>query len=65
MRPVDIVLIAVIAVVLVIAVIIAVKRKKTSPCCSGNCAECIRKYGAGKECFELKRNNSGFSDSSE
>ena len=47
MRPVDYILIAVIAAVLVAAVILAVRRKKTSPCCSGNCAECIKKHGAG------------------
>ena len=47
MRPVDYILIAVIAAVLVAAVILAVRRKKTSPCCSGNCAECIKKHGVG------------------
>ena len=47
MRPVDYILIAVIAAVLIVAVILAVRRKKTSPCCNGNCAECIKKHGAG------------------
>ncbi len=46
MRPVDIILTAVIAAVLVLAVILAVRRKKTSPCC-GNCAECMKRKGAG------------------
>ncbi|MBR5968016.1 MAG: FeoB-associated Cys-rich membrane protein [Lachnospiraceae bacterium] len=45
MRPIDIILIAVIAAVLVFAVVLAVRRKKTSPCC-GNCAECMKKQGA-------------------
>lgn len=47
MRPVDIILIAVIAAVLVAAVVLAVRRRKTSPCCSGNCTECMKKHGAG------------------
>ena len=47
MNPVDIILIAVIAIVLVLAVVLAVRRKKTSPCCSGNCTECARKNGTG------------------
>ncbi|MBR3340397.1 MAG: FeoB-associated Cys-rich membrane protein [Clostridiales bacterium] len=47
MNPADIILIAVIAIVLVLAVVLAVRRKKTSPCCSGNCAECVRKNGIG------------------
>ena len=46
MKPVDIILIAVIAVVLTGAVILAVRRKKTGSCC-GNCAECMKKKGAG------------------
>ena len=46
MNPVDIILIAVIAVVLTGAVILAVRRKKTSPCC-GNCAECMKRKSAG------------------
>ena len=46
MRPVDIILIAVIAAVLTGAVILAIRRKKTSPCC-GNCAECMKKGGCG------------------
>ena len=46
MRPVDIILIAVIAIVLVAAAVLAVRRRKTSPCC-GNCAECMKKHGAG------------------
>ena len=45
MRPVDLILIAVIAAALAGAVLLAVKRKKTSPCC-GNCAECMKKHGA-------------------
>lgn len=44
MRPVDFILIAVIAAVIVFAVILAVRRKKTSPCC-GNCAECMKRKG--------------------
>jgi hypothetical protein len=46
MRPVDFILIAVIAAVLTGAVILAVRPKKTSPCC-GNCAECMKKNGMG------------------
>ena len=46
MRPIDFILIAVIAGALVGAVILAIKRKKTSPCC-GNCAECMKKHGVG------------------
>ena len=46
MRPIDFILIAVIAGALVGAVILAIKHKKTSPCC-GNCAECMKKHGVG------------------
>ena len=46
MRPVDYILLAVIAAVLVGEVVLAVRRKKTSPCC-GNCAECMKKHGVG------------------
>ena len=46
MRPVDFILIAVIAAALAGAVLLAVRRKKTSPCC-GNCAECMKKHGVG------------------
>ena len=46
MRPIDIILIAVIGAVLVGAVLLAIKHKKTSPCC-GNCAECMKKHGVG------------------
>lgn len=46
MRPVDIILIAVIACVLAGAVILAVRRRKTGTCC-GNCAECMKKGGCG------------------
>lgn len=49
MRPIDFILIAVIAGALVGAVILAIKRKKTSPCC-GNCAECMKKHGVGSCC---------------
>lgn len=45
MRPVDIVLIIVLAAVLAGAVVLAVRRKKTRPCC-GNCAECMKKRNA-------------------
>ena len=44
MRPVDIILTAVIAAVLVAAFILAFRRKKTSSCC-GNCAECAKRRG--------------------
>lgn len=46
MRPVDYILIAVIAAVLVFAAVLAVRRKKTGTCC-GNCAECMKRKGAG------------------
>lgn len=53
MRPVDYILLAVIAAVLVGAVVLAVRRKKTSPCC-GNCAECMKKHGVGS-CSSMAR----------
>lgn len=43
MRPVDIILIAVIAAVLAGAVIIAVCRKKKGHSCCGDCAKCSKR----------------------
>ncbi|MBR6924501.1 MAG: FeoB-associated Cys-rich membrane protein [Oscillospiraceae bacterium] len=40
MRPVDIVLIAIIAAVIAGAVLLAVKRKKSGSSCCGNCEKC-------------------------
>lgn len=54
MRPIDIILIAVIAAVLVGAVVLVVRRKKTSPCC-GNCAECMKKQGVGSCCSTSRK----------
>ena len=48
-NPVDIILIVLIALLLAGAVILAVRRKKTSPCC-GNCEECMLKNKNGKCC---------------
>ena len=40
MRPVDIILIAIIGIVLAAAVVIAVRRKKNGSSCCGDCAKC-------------------------
>ena len=46
MKPVDIILIAVIAAAVAGAIILAVSRKKKGSFCCGDCAKCSRRCGS-------------------
>ena len=53
MNPVDIILILAIAGIIVLAVFLAIRRRKTSSCCSGNCAECMKEKDK-EDCLSRK-----------